>query len=72
MNDKIIMFCADCKVVKGYRRSAIYDLSRNEFKFIPNSLAFIIENFHKKTLSTLFSAFSKDEQNIINEYFVTK
>ncbi len=68
MNDKIIMLCSDCKVVKGYRRSAIYDLGRNEFKFIPNSLACIIEYFHKNPFNKLLSTFSKDEQKIINEY----
>lgn len=68
MNEKTLLLFEDCKVVKGYRRSAIYDLCRNEFKFIPNSLAQIITDFKGKTVGKLLSSFSSDDQPVIKEY----
>ena len=62
------MLFTDCKIVKGFKRSAIYDLGRNEFKFIPNSLADILVEFNRKTIQELLSAFSEEDQKIIKEY----
>lgn len=68
MNDKRIMLFTNCKVVKGFKRSAIYDLGRNEFKFIPNSLADILSKFNRKTISELFLNYSEEDHGIIKEY----
>ena len=68
MNEQILLLYEDCKVVTGYKRSAIYDLCRHEFKFIPNSLAQIIDQFKGKPVHELLSAFSEEDQQVIQEY----
>ena len=68
MKEQILLLFEDCKVVTGYQRSAIYDLCRHEFKFIPNSLAQIINEFKGKPLNDLLSAFPEKDQPVIQEY----
>ena len=56
-----------CIPVKGYCRSAIYDLQLNKFHFIPNMLQYILLKFNGRKLDELYDNY-KNEKLIINEY----
>ncbi|MCH2231362.1 MAG: grasp-with-spasm system SPASM domain peptide maturase [Crocinitomicaceae bacterium] len=59
-----------CIPVKGAIRSAIYDLQRNEFKFIPNTLYSILEEYNGKTIEEVLENFSdEDDKETVREYF---
>lgn len=58
----------NCIPIKGKNRSIIYDLTRNDYKFIPNILYHILTKENDKTISELIDKY--DEKDIIKEYFI--
>lgn len=44
MKENYFILSKDCIIVSGYIRSVIYDLTRRDYHFIPNSLSEIIKN----------------------------
>lgn len=60
---------ACCEMVKGFRRSLIYDLQRYTSIFIPNILFDIIKKNSNKTLAEIKRGFDNKYNNIIDNYF---
>lgn len=60
---------ANCIPVKGYSRSIIYDLQRNEFHFIPNSLFEILEKFDGESIERIKEEYNQEYNEVIDEYF---
>lgn len=60
---------SNCINVKGAERSIIYDLQRNDFSYIPNSLNDIFEDFEGKTIKDVVDAFGNDNEQTVIEYF---
>jgi SPASM domain peptide maturase of grasp-with-spasm system len=61
---------ASCIPVKGANRSAIYDLQRNQFEYIPNPLYDILTRFKNITFIDLLDFFPfKNDQRVLLEYF---
>jgi SPASM domain peptide maturase of grasp-with-spasm system len=67
-NDYFILY-ANCIATKGFGRSIVSDLQRAEYHYIPNDLFEILELTKTKTLSEIYSLYSEDNQDILNEYF---
>ncbi len=68
MNSIVFKLFSDCIPVKGFRRSILYDLGQNNYRFIPNALYEIL-NFHQgKSLESIKKQFEGNE-DIIDEYF---
>jgi SPASM domain peptide maturase of grasp-with-spasm system len=66
MSKEYLNLFANCIPVKGYKRSIICDLQRQQYKFIPNSLFFLLQNeFSKMPVNDIFE---KYENKIVNEY----
>lgn len=63
---KLFKLHSSIKMVKGFNRSALYDLERKKIYFIPNSLYFILNNY-----SDIIKIKKKfvDEIVVIDEYF---
>lgn len=59
---------ATCIPVKGARRSMIYDLERNSYRFIPNALYGILQKYDGQTIDDVKKAYKGDEETI-QEYF---
>ncbi|NVO08804.1 MAG: hypothetical protein HXX16_02475 [Bacteroidales bacterium] len=51
-----------CIPVKGYLRSALYDLQRKNYLFIPNSLFEILANHTSKTFDEVLQLVDDDER----------
>ena len=68
MNNQVFKLFADCIPVKGFRRSAIYDLGRCKYRLIPNALYEILNEFEGKSLEEIKSHY-KGNDLIIDEYF---
>lgn len=71
MNSKSKYFklFAECKLVKGHIRSAIYDLPRATYKLIPNDLFFILSTFKRHTIDDIKNNYVESQHQIIDEYF---
>ncbi|CAM1356384.1 grasp-with-spasm system SPASM domain peptide maturase [Tenacibaculum ascidiaceicola] len=67
MNTVFCLF-SNCIPIKGFRRSIIYDLTRFEYQFIPNSLYDILNNFNGKSINFIKEKY-KDHGSTIDEYF---
>jgi len=59
---------ADSVPVKGASRSAIYDLSRNGYAYIPNILFEILSD-NTKTISQLINIYGQENEKYIIDYF---
>jgi len=75
MNNKInelipFLLYKDCSIVKGKKRSAIYDLTRRTFIFIPNILAEILVKFDGTSIKQVKESFEHKYHNKIQEYFL--
>ena len=66
--NKIIVLSTDCQLVKGYTKSAIYDLNRRNCHPIPNSLYLLLNNSNK-TIKQIKKSVSNENQDIIDEYY---
>lgn len=61
---------SNCIPIKGNLRSAIYDLQRNDFDYIPNSLFEILTHYRDKTVEhVLKDILSNDDKDILLTYF---
>ena len=60
-----------CIIVKGFKRSCIYDLQRGNFEYIPNSLYdILIDNSRSLTYDELLKLYSTTEdKKKISDYF---
>lgn len=56
---KYFKLFAECKLVKGNKRSAIYDLPRNSYKLIPNGLYDILSTYKTNTIDDVKRDFEK-------------
>ena len=68
-NNLYIKLFANCIPVKGAKRSAIYDLQRNEIKLIPNDLYNILIAETIK-IGEIKSKFNNEFDETIDEYFI--
>ncbi len=68
MYDKKFVKFASCKIVEGFARSAIYDVGRGNYEFIPNDLVKILNANIGKTINEIVSK-CKESESIIYEYF---
>lgn len=59
----------DCRFVKGYGRSIVYDLSRNSYKLIPNSLLELIDKCNGLTVEQAKLFYDNKFDDTIDEYF---
>ncbi|TZF93183.1 grasp-with-spasm system SPASM domain peptide maturase [Chryseobacterium panacisoli] len=60
----------NCIVTKGYTRSLISDIQRDNSEFIPNSLADIIERLNQKeSLASIYKDYGEESKPILDEYF---
>lgn len=59
---------ANCITVKGHTRSIIYDLQRQKYDFIPNSLAEMLLQHDGKTTVEIKAAYNNQYDEIIDEY----
>lgn len=65
---KYYRFYECCKIVKGANRTAIYDLQRFNFYFIPNSVMEIFLDYENIKIKTLFNDYSS-QRNQLMKYF---
>jgi len=66
---KRFLFFAECFLVKGVLRSAIYDVSRDTYRLIPNHLLEMIEQFEGKTLAEVKAFYGAENEAIVDKYF---
>jgi SPASM domain peptide maturase of grasp-with-spasm system len=59
---------ADCIPVKGYIRSAIYDLNRNSYKFVPNSMLEFVNDAIGKSPAEIKEIYGIEYREIVDEY----
>ncbi|MFY8188681.1 MAG: grasp-with-spasm system SPASM domain peptide maturase [Flavobacterium sp.] len=69
--DNFFKLHTNCKITKGYSRSIIQDIQRQDFVFIPNSLVDVIEYLkEKKTINQVKEIFLNKENDTIDEYLL--
>ncbi|GAA0743168.1 grasp-with-spasm system SPASM domain peptide maturase [Gaetbulibacter jejuensis] len=59
---------SNCLLVKGYSRSIICDLGRNNIKLIPNSLYEILNNHKGQTIEEIKTFYNHQHDEVIDEY----
>jgi SPASM domain peptide maturase of grasp-with-spasm system len=68
-NSKYFNLFSECILVKGSKRSVIYDLPRNEFKFIPNTMHSILNKYESQTIEGIKECYPKESHTAIDNYF---
>lgn len=68
MRDRFKLFSC-CIPVKGYLRSALYDLQRKNYLFIPNSIYDILINHSGKAVNEALKLVDDDEREQAERYF---
>lgn len=68
VDKKILVLFACCFPIKGFCRSIIYDIQRNVYFFIPNSLLIVLNDYRNKTIGEIKQHFSIEEQKILEHY----
>jgi SPASM domain peptide maturase of grasp-with-spasm system len=66
---KTFMLFAPCIPVKGHTRSIIYDIYRRRFKYIPNTLYYLLTEFKGLSIEEVKKEFPKENNCIIDGYF---
>jgi SPASM domain peptide maturase of grasp-with-spasm system len=66
---QVMKVFADCFPVKGHSRSAVYDLGRNNFYLIPNSLYDLLITCEGLTHDEIYGRYDADEKAVLDEYF---
>jgi SPASM domain peptide maturase of grasp-with-spasm system len=66
-DDKVFKLIEECRPVKGFGRSVIYDLSRHKFDFIPNALFDILMNEEGKCIGDIKQQY--EYSPVLEEYF---
>ncbi len=69
-SDLVFNLFSNCIPVKGSKRSIICDLERNAFRFIPNSLYFILTKFKRANIASIKEKFNHQYDKFIDEYFL--
>lgn len=69
IKNKIYNLFANCKIVKGYSRSVICDLQRNNIYPIPNSLESILQGSGQNTIEMIIREHGDENEETIIEYF---
>lgn len=58
-----------CRPVKGYLRSAFYDLQKEDFFFIPNAVYDFVAKFNNRSKKDIIEAFEQDNNlELLEEY----
>lgn len=60
---------AECRLVQGAKRSAIYDLPRNTYKLIPNGLYDLIRSYEGASIEQVKKEYSQEDHPVLDEYF---
>lgn len=60
---------ADCIATKGFARSLVSDFLRIKYYYIPNDLYDVLVLTKTKTLNEIYSLYSPDNEEVLNEYF---
>lgn len=61
---------ASCILVKGHKRSCIYDLQREDFEYIPNALHEILEEHKDISFTKLLNSFEfNEDKETLFDYF---
>jgi SPASM domain peptide maturase of grasp-with-spasm system len=70
MDEKIkyIRLFETCRLVKGFRRSAVYDLGRRNFLYIPNALYKILHNNRGILKENFYLDYDTKYREVIKEY----
>jgi SPASM domain peptide maturase of grasp-with-spasm system len=68
MNEYFKLFSC-CKIVKGFKRSIIYDLQREEYHLIPNSLYEILLLHKEKSILEIKQMYDEESRTFIDNYF---
>lgn len=68
MNEMFMLY-ANCRPVRGARRSLLCDLGRNSAHLIPNALFEILTTYRGHTVSDLKALYGEGSDSIIDEYF---
>jgi len=69
MKNKIFKLFSCCIAVKGFKRSVIYDLQRNSFETIPNTMYYFIIDNRDNTYNKVMTEYNKKFHKIIDEYY---
>ena len=59
--NKYIYFFSCCVCVKGFERSAIYDIQRENIEFVPNTLLEFIEDIRGQKVSNVLHEYQLNE-----------
>lgn len=65
--NKYLKLYSFCKIVKGNERAIICDYQKHKIKFIPISMALIIDELENKTIAEVINNY-KDEKDTVYEY----
>lgn len=65
-SDFVILFEC-CKVVKGFKKSVLYDLQRHQHRIIPNDLADMLMKFNRKKVDDIRSYYPVEYWDTIKE-----
>ena len=68
--DKYFVLFSCCFITKGFNRSIIIDTQRNNFHYIPNELADLIDEFGIQTIGEILQQFDEEEKPIVFEYLI--
>jgi SPASM domain peptide maturase of grasp-with-spasm system len=69
MKNKLFKTFSDCIIVKGYSRSVIYDLTRKNYEFIPNSLFEILDR-GVIDVNSCYASIKENDYHILDEYLL--
>lgn len=67
--EQLLILFESCFPVKGYNRSTIIDLNRQQSYFIPNSLYDLLIKHKNKSLGEVKKLYNDQESKIIRDYF---
>lgn len=68
-NELVLKRFANCVPVKGYSRSAIYDLIRGKYKVIPNEMYDLLIEEEGKTRKQIYNQYNEHQHSRLDEYF---
>jgi SPASM domain peptide maturase of grasp-with-spasm system len=67
-DNKYFYLYADCKPVKGYKNSAIYDLMQGEIHFFPSSYFELLISFRKFSIQQVKESLQKQDSENLNKF----
>jgi len=68
MKNKYYYIFSTCIFVKGIHRGIIYDLQREDYDYVPNSLIDLFSKYNGRQISSLYKNFTSDDIETINDY----